>query len=95
MKNIFTLRVSDPKTGGVETLTIDLDAPLPEQLSSITAQTLLYGKAQIKLYVGENKDYDPQTIFDIMRVIGSCIEIDVVPDNPEVGDLHADIVYHK
>lgn len=91
MKN-FVLRVTDAKTGVVETLTLDLDAPLPEQLQTIAPLQATDKHALMKLYVGADKDYDPRTVFDIMGVIGGNVEMNVVPDTPATTDLNADLI---
>lgn len=91
MKN-FVMRVTDAKTGAIETLTLDLDTPLPEQLHTVAPPQATNKCALMKLYVGADKDYDPRTVFDIMGAIGGNVEMDVVPDTPATADLNADLI---
>lgn len=92
MKKNFVLRVTDAKTGTVETLTLDLDAPLPEQLRTVAPRKPTDKHALMKLYVGANKDYNPRTVFDIMGAIGGNVEMDVVPDTAATDGLNADLI---
>lgn len=92
MNKIFVLRITDADGSLPEVIVIDLKKPLLEQLQSVAARQATHGHARMKLYVGEGKDYHPQTVFDIMNAIGGAIEWNVVPDTSETTDINADLI---
>lgn len=92
MNKKFVLRVTDTQSELLEVVAIDLSQSLPEQLQPIAALRTTGKCALMKLYVGETKDYDPQTMANIFHAIGGEIEWSVVADTPATADINADLI---